>query len=573
MGSSTNGSRPAGGGTFGGGGTTEAYGTAALTVNNWTHLATSYDGATLRFYVNGTQVSSVARAGAIATSSRPLQIGGDSIYGQFFQGTIDEVRIYNRALTVAEIQNDMVTPVTDPAPPPLASDVGQWSAPFDWPLIGLHAALLKTGEVISWEYNGAGGPFLWNPTTNAFTAVPESTNKFCAGQAALPDGRFLIVGGDQGTHVGINNINIFDPVTRNWTAAPPMAVGRWYPTVTGLPDGRQLITSGEINCDGCVALIPEVYNPVTNTVSKLNSASANFPYYPHMYVLPDGRVLAAATAEAPIVSKVLDVATQTWSVVDPVAVDGGSSVMYLPGKILKTGTSHNPDLPPDPSAATSYLLDMTQPSPHWQLTTPMSFPRTYHNLTVMPDGTVLATGGGVTTNAIDPAGAVYAAELWSPVTQKWTTLSSMSVPRLYHSIAILLPDGRVLVEAGGRFNGYPSNDPSDRLSAEIFSPPYLFKGARPTITSAPSSAAVSSVISVQTPDAAEIASVSLIRLASVTHAFNADQRYLPLTFTPNAGGLDVQMPANHNLAPPGYYMLFILNANGVPSVASIIQVQ
>jgi hypothetical protein len=352
-----------------------------------------------------------------------------------------------------------------------------------------------------------------------------------------------------------------------------MAIGRWYPTVTGLPDGRQLITSGEINCDGCVALIPEVYNPLTNTVSKLNNASANFPYYPHMYVLPDGRVLAAATAEAPIVSKVLDVATQTWSVVDPVAVDGGSSVMYLPGKILKTGTSHNPDLPPDPSAATAYLLDMTQPSPHWQLTTPMSFPRTYHNLTVMPDGTVLATGGGVTTNAIDPAGAVYAAELWSPVTQKWTTLSSMAVPRLYHSIAILLPDGRVLIEAGGRFNGYPSNDPSDRLSAEIFSPPYLFKGARPTISSAPSSATAGSTISVQTPNAAEIASVSLIRLASVTHAFNTDQRYLPLTFTPNAGGLDVQMPANSNLAPPGYYMLFILNANGVPSVASIIQVQ
>jgi hypothetical protein len=247
--------------------------------------------------------------------------------------------------------------------------------------------------------------------------------------------------------------------------------------------------------------------------------------------------------------------------------------MYLPGKILKTGTSHNPDLPPDPSAATAYLLDMTQPSPHWQLTTPMSFPRTYHNLTVMPDGTVLATGGGVTTNAIDPAGAVYAAELWSPVTQKWTTLSSMAVPRLYHSIAILLPDGRVLIEAGGRFNGYPSNDPSDRLSAEIFSPPYLFKGTRPTITSAPSSATIGSTISVQTPNAAEIASVSLIRLASVTHAFNADQRYLPLTFTPNGGGLDIEMPANHNLAPPGYYMLFILNANGVPSVASIIQVQ
>jgi hypothetical protein len=451
--------------------------------------------------------------------------------------------------------------------------VGQWSAPFAWPIVGLHTALLKTGEVITWEYDGAGGPWLWNYQTGQFTSVPQTLNLFCAGQAALPDGRFLIAGGHIGAHVGINNTTIFDPVTKTWQLGPTMYAGRWYPTVTGLPDGRALIMSGETTCDGCNALIPEIYNPATNTLTKLNSASQNFPYYPHNYVLPDGRIFVAASAEAPIVSKVLDLTTNSWSTVDPSPVDGGSSVMYLPGKIMKSGTSHNPDLPPDPSFATTYVIDMTAASPKWVQTAPMAHPRTYHNLTLLPDGNVLVTGGGTTTDAISPAGAVYQAELWSPTTKTYTPLASGQVPRLYHSTALLLPDGRVLVGAGGRFNGYPSNDVSDRTSAEIFSPPYLFKGPRPTITSAPASSTYGATISVQTPDAANIVKVSLIRLASVTHAFNTDQRFLPLTFTVSGNQLNVEMPANANLAPPGHYMIFILDGNGVPSVASMIQIQ
>ena len=117
-GTSSNASRPAGGGTFGATGA-EAYGTAALTANAWSHLAVTYDGATVRLYVNGTQASSVARTGNLATSANALQIGGDSLYGQFFQGTIDEVRVYNVALTAAQVQADMNTaigggPVTTP---------------------------------------------------------------------------------------------------------------------------------------------------------------------------------------------------------------------------------------------------------------------------------------------------------------------------------------------------------------------------------------------------------------------------------------------------------------------------
>jgi hypothetical protein len=146
----------------------------------------------------------------------------------------------------------------------------------------------------------------------------------------------------------------------------------------------------------------------------------------------------------------------------------------------------------------------------------------------------------------------------------------MTTPRLYHSIALLLPDGRVAVGGGGRFGGLPE---TDQLTIEIFSPPYLFYGLRPTITTAPSTATYGATFPVQTPDGASIASVVLLKPGSVTHSFNGEQRYVPLSFTRSAGGLSVRAPANANLAPPGYYMLFIVNSTGVPSVAKFVSIQ
>jgi hypothetical protein len=199
----------------------------------------------------------------------------------------------------------------------------------------------------------------------------------------------------------------------------------------------------------------------------------------------------------------------------------------------------------------------------------MAFPRTYHVFTVLPDGNVLVTGGGRTTAVVDSTTAVYPAELWSPATQTWTTLASMNTYRQYHQTAILLPDARVLVTGSGR--GLGRADPTDRLSGEVFTPPYLFKGPRPTITSAPSQLSYAQNFTVQTPDAASIATVSLIRLGTMTHTFTMDQRYVPLTFTAGSGSLTVSAPANANLAPPGYYMLFLVNSSGVPSVAQILK--
>jgi hypothetical protein len=245
--------------------------------------------------------------------------------------------------------------------------------------------------------------------------------------------------------------------------------------------------------------------------------------------------------------------------------------MYRPGKILKTGTSADPDQATRPSTANAYVLDMTQGTPAWSQVPSMNFARAYHNTIMLPDGNVLVVGGGQTTNAIGVDTAVLQAEMWSYGTQTFAKLASMVSPRLYHSTALLLPDGRVLVAGGGRFNSV--NEPTDQLSSEIYSPPYLFKGTRPVISAAPPTVQYAMNFSVTTPNATQIVSAGLVRLGAVTHAFDQDQRYVPLTFQQVAGGLTVQSPTSGNLAPPGYYMLFIVNSNGVPSVASMIKIQ
>ena len=541
---------------------------ALLPLRTWTHLAATFDGGTLQLYVNGALVARRVVAGPITTSASPLRIGGNAIWGEYFRGRIDDVRVYNRALSQVEIRVDMTTPVG----PPAAAATGQWAGPFAAPIVTIHGVVLRTGNVAVWDALGGGGNVhVWQPATNTFTPVQSSdSNIFCAGHCALPDGRVFVAGGHIDAHVGLRDANVFDPATATWQTLSPMNRARWYPTATTLPDGRLLVTAGEDGCFGCYVETPEIYDPLADTWTPLSNATASLPFYPHMFVLPDGRVVAASSTEDTIVTQVLDVATETWSVVDPVPVDGGSAVMYLPGKIMKAGINTDADEPTVPAASTTYVLDMTQPSPAWQQTAPMAFPRAYHNLTLLPDGHVLVTGGGDTTDAVDLEGAIAPAEMWSPLTRTWTTLAAMQTPRLYHSIALLLPDARVLVGGGGRFSG-PSPT-TDQLSIEIFTPPYLLRGTRPVITTAPTTTTFGASFLVQTPDAARIASVAFVKPGAVTHSFNADQRYVPLSFTVSGTQLTVQAPANGNLAPPGYYMLFVVDTAGVPSVAKFVRI-
>ena len=454
---------------------------------------------------------------------------------------------------------------------PAAAKVGEWSSVLPWPLVDVHMSLLYTGEVLmwdAWEFNGTPSVHLWNPNSQSWSpafqtlaSLPTAGSQmFCADQVMLPDGRLLVVGGHNGADIGIKNTMIFDPSTRQWDRAADMHTARWYPTATALPNGQVIALGGEIT-SGVDATVPEVYNPSLNTWRPLPRAALDVGDYPLTYLLPNGRLFIAAGGDDK--SRTLDLATQTWTTLGTNPAATGTAAMYRPGEILVSGGG---TAGADPVQSTAATIDLNKPSPAWTFTAPMIDPRYKHSLVVLADGTVLAVGGSSIYSEVSQKG-VLDAELWNPDTGDWTLMAPMHDLRMYHSTALLLPDGRVLVAGGGRMSPVP-----DYQTAEIYSPPYLFKGPRPTMSDAPASTTNGTTFTIQTPDAARIKSVALVRLGSVTHTFDSDQRYIDLAFTASGAALKVQSPSNPNVAPPGYYMLFIVDASGVPSVAKIVKV-
>jgi hypothetical protein len=254
--------------------------------------------------------------------------------------------------------------------------------------------------------------------------------------------------------------------------------------------------------------------------------------------------------------------------------------MYEPGKILYAGGGGDPssNLPHDADAAaptaTAETIDLTAGSPQWRSTDDMHFPRRHMNATILPDGKVLVTGGVSAGGFNTLSSAVHAAEVWDPATGHWTELASASRDRGYHSVALLLPDATVLAGSGGDADDPVTGAayPAER-NHEIYHPPYLFMGARPVISTAPDVVGYGQTFVVSSPNARQITDVRWIRLGSVTHAFNANQRANRLAFVTAEGQLTVTSPTGPTLAPPGHYLLFILNRNGVPSDGRVVRIQ
>ena len=445
---------------------------------------------------------------------------------------------------------------------------GQWGSLTSLGTIAMHGNLLPDGNVLVWGDSSQpnSSAYLLDPTTNAQTNIPDTfANPSCGGDNALPDGRIITVGGG-----GINpedentNVTGYQEANQTWGDLASNAFPTWYASTTVLANGN-LLRLGGVEGENNVSQVPEEYSPATNQWTTLSNNPASLPMYPFTYVRPDGTVAVTGATEVPEPLMIYNPTTETWTTSDPNVVDGGSSAMYDTGKVIKAGSSYgtNPVGNGTASAATAYITDLTQATPTWTQTGSMAYPRSFLNLTPLPDGTVLATGGGTTMDASNTSDGVLPVEDWNPATGQWTTWASMAVARLYHSIAMLLPDGTVLVAGSGDKPGV-----TNQLNYQIFSPPYLFNGPRPTITSSPSVVQYGSNFQVSTPDAASISSVSLIRTAAVTHSFDESARRVSLSFTASSGVLNVQAPASGGYAPPGNYMLFIVNSNGVPSVAS-----
>src|SRR4051812_14542647 len=456
-------------------------------------------------------------------------------------------------------------------------DVGEWGPVVDWPVVGVHVALLPNGKVLAYDSVGDNATesypvqdhtraTVWDPATGSQTPVNVDTgyNIFCSGLAHLVDGRLFVAGGNKDQALnGIVQTHLFDPATNTWSLGPNMAAGRWYPTVTPLRNGEMLITSGRVDT-------PEV-RTLDGPLRTLSTAPLSLPLYPWLDVAPDGRAFYSGPDQT---MRALDTTgTGKWTSFtqrDTINRDYGSHALYDIGKLLIAGGG--------PSTTDARVVDINGPTPQVSSTAPMAFGRRQHNLTVLADGTVLATGGNSSgASLVDLNAGVYPAEQWNPATGQWRTLAAMQITRQYHSTALLLPDGRVLSSGGGICGtcdqvGYLAKN------AEIFSPPYLFQAdgtlaPRPAIDAAPTSTSNGAAMEIATGNPASIRKVALVRLGAVTHSDNMEQRYIPLSFTAGATSIIATAPANANVAPPGFYMLFIIDANGVPSVAHMVRVK
>jgi hypothetical protein len=456
---------------------------------------------------------------------------------------------------------------------------GQWEGPYDWPVVAVHATLLPNGRVLAYDSVGNQPTesyqqhtftraTIWNPGNNSHTSVNANTgyNVFCSGLTLLNDGRVFLAGGNLNNLLeGINKTHIFNPSNNSWSIEGTMQAARWYPSTTALYNREILITGGG-------PTTPEIRstNGALRTLPGANADIAADRVYSWLKQAPDGRV--AYLGPASTLRYLNPTGNGSWA--SFAERDGqyrsyGSYATYNLGRVLITGGgARNPS---------SVLVNLNNNSV--QGTSAMNRQRLQHNLTVLADGKVLATGGMQNTDQglVDVNNGVFEAESWNPANGQWTLLSSMQVTRQYHSIALLLPDGRVL-SAGGGICGACQQQSYLAKNAEIFSPPYLFKkdgsgqlAARPGITSAPGNLNYGQAFNIATVEAANVTKVSLVRFGGVTHSSNMDQLYVPLKFTRGNGTIRATPPSNAKAAPPGYYMLFIHNNQGVPSVAKILK--
>jgi len=502
----------------------------------------------------------------------------------------DGAQVLGFAAAAASVSSNAVN--LQPLPP--EATTGKWDAPVQWgTIVPLHMALLPTGKILAWgreELDGSmGQPRLWDPTSGSpegmAVEVAADTMLFCAGHALMADGNLMVSGGHKLDDRGLDVTHIFNWQTERWNDAPlpKMAKGRWYPTVTTLGDGRLVTVAGK-DTTKTVVRIPEIWE--NNQWVQLPGADLVLPYYPRDFVDPKNGLVFMSGER--VQSRWLDVGKPGDSnrgrwIAGPnhqwgFNRDYGSAVMYDEGKILFVGGGgytgwDTPDPKSPVPTATAEKIDLTAPSPSWTGAGSMAQPRRHLNATVLPDGTVLVTGGVSGGGFNDIASAVHTAELWDPATNDWTVLAPNSIDRGYHSVSLLLPDGSVLHGGSGDANvpGTTTKYTPQR-NHEIFHPPYWFRGVRPVISDAPADVTYGAAFKVTTPYAAQVTTVRWIHLGAVTHAFDQSARANTLDFTRVTDGVNVTAPSGPNSAPPGHYMLFILNRNGVPSIGRIIRV-
>ncbi|MGB0717368.1 MAG: galactose oxidase-like domain-containing protein [Phycisphaerae bacterium] len=444
----------------------------------------------------------------------------------------------------------------------LPSEVGQWAEPQVWPVTAIHAAVLPTGRVLHYAYpEGTPGTNAkeWDPISNTFQDVGINIDLFCSGHSMMADGRVFVTGGNNNQNCDFQGrpvSHIFDPFTHEWTQLQNMAVSRWYPTNVTLGDGRVMIFSGLDEFCKTTDVV-EMFTPETQTIEVIPGAERFVTLYPRMHLLTNG--LIAHVAEESF-TYTYDPSVHQWQFIgfnNEGWRSQGTSVL-IPGEpdniMLFGGYGES-----GPHAACE-RIDFTQPNPTWQSAGSMNFGRAHFNAVILPDKTVFLIGGGTFDLY---GGPIFTPELWDPSDGSFTLLPPHVYARMYHSTAVLLPDGRVL--CAGQDSG------ASGFMTELYSPSYLFRGPRPEWLETPDEIVYGATFQATIDDTSDIGAVALIRPSSVTHSVNMEQRYVEVPFTVIDGStLQLQAPDHGDMAPPGPYMLFAMTQDGVPTVANFV---
>jgi hypothetical protein len=492
-----------------------------------------------------------------------------------------------------------------------AQSAGSWSPPQNQPLetTTVHAALLAGGKVL-WIMGSGNmepvrdtrGPYrhgIWNPDGSFGETNTLSDDLFCCGMTTLANGNILLAGGtlemDHQTLNGKWHGGKFayeaDFSSGSIGNRTEMAAGRWYPTCITLPDGKVFVVQGWDEY-GCNNRLVEYYDPSSKSWQvKLDPAgSGNYcvgncatsyypeagspcfgpgtaPYlslYPRFHLMPSG-LLASVGAE--LDDRVYDPNIYKWVWSGKTIKRHYGTSVLLPlqnidtekGKILVCGGSPQAADPATKSA------EIAEPSGTTGLTrrtiSSMQYARKHLSPVILPTGQIVVFGGNLQA-AVSP---VLYPEMFNPETETWTTWPAASVPRMYHSVALLLHDGRVWTA------GTTPDQFKKEVRVEVFNPWYTSE-TRPTISGDATGGAYGNTITIPTPNASDITKVSLVKVSATTHHYNTDQRLIWLQIQgKTSSSVTVKAPINNKLAPPGYYLIHVLNSAGVPSVGKFIK--
>jgi len=476
---------------------------------------------------------------------------------------------------------------------------GEWLSAEAWPVDPIQAALLDSGELLTFSSAVSSGPGtlppadshdttvvdLYDPSSGVHTSANHPSEElYGAALSRLSSGELLAFGGYAGrtssaAPLGADQLSRFDSSTGTWIPLAASGEARHGAAGLTLGDGSFLALGG--GDAGSVNTVPARFDgvawsrlPGADLGAWLNAGiGAVDGLFPFTHLSPEGDIVVAGWD--PNLGVFDTEGGGAWTFQgqrESMERIWGSAASIGSDRILVLGGVDRLSSVPD-AARSAVVIDVTGPTPSVSSAGEMMFRRADHDATVLADGTVLITGGSRRHNPVSTSTAVRVAEIWDPATGEWSFCAASSEPRGYRSTSILLPDATVWTGGGVSSPGVGT------LTAEIFRPPYLFSTAtgqlapRPEIAAAPETLAYDEPFQVQLSAATDTSRVTLVRLGSATHGINTDQRCLELSFAQSGASLDLTSPLSGNVAPPGAYMLFVIDGDGVPSVARLIRLR